>query len=173
MLTDKQSGVLRGMLAGLAITVIALALAMHGVLTPLMPGADSSLDFALKWDTLVVACLAINIGLLARHRFFTPDDIDGGGLTAGTSKAHLLQSILQNTLEQTMLALGVHLIFAAVMPRAWQAAVPMAAMLFVIGRVLFWRGYAAGAPHRALGFALTFYPQVAMLVLIAGYVMVR
>ncbi len=46
MLTDKQSGVLRGMLAGLAITIVALALAMHGVLTPLMPGADSSLDFA-------------------------------------------------------------------------------------------------------------------------------
>lgn len=173
MLTDKQSGVLRGMLAGLAITIVALALAMHGVLTPLMPGADSSLDFALKWDTLVIACLAINIGMLARHRFFTPDDIDGGGLTAGTSKAHLLQSMLQNTLEQAVLALGVHLCFAAVMPRAWQAAVPVAAMLFVIGRVLFWRGYASGAPHRALGFALTFYPQVVMLLAIAGWLAVR
>jgi hypothetical protein len=164
MLTDKQSGVLRGMLSGLAITTIALAVAMHGLLTPLMPGADASINFALKWDALVMACLAINIGLLARHRFFTPDDIDGGGLTTGTSKANLLQS---------MLALGVHLIFAAVMPRAWQAAVPVAAMLFVFGRVLFWRGYASGAPHRALGFALTFYPQVVMLLLIAGYVAVR
>jgi hypothetical protein len=173
MLTDKQSGVLRGMLAGLAITIVALAFAIHGLLTPLMPRADSSLDFALKWDTLIVACLAINIGLLARHRFFTPDDIDGSGLTAGTTQAHVLQSILQNTLEQSVLALGVHLIFAAVMPRSFQAAVPVAAMLFVIGRVLFWRGYASGAPHRALGFALTFYPQVAMLLVIAGYVVVR
>jgi hypothetical protein len=173
MLTDKQSGVLRGMMTGLAITIIALALAMHGALTPLLPGADSSLDFALKWDTLVVASLAIHIGMLARHRFFTPDDIDGGGLTAGTSQAHLFQSMLQNTLEQSVLALGVHLVWAGVMPRAFQAAVPVAAMLFVIGRVLFWRGYAAGAPHRALGFALTFYPQVVMLVVIAGYVAVR
>jgi hypothetical protein len=172
MLTDKQSGVLRGMMAGLAITIIALALAMHGALTPLLPGADSSIDFALKWDALVIACLAINIGLLARHRFFTPDDIDGGGLTAGTSQARLLQSMLQNTLEQSVLALGVHLIFSAVMPRAWQAAVPVAAMLFVIGRVLFWRGYAAGAPHRALGFALTFYPQVVMLLVIGVWLVV-
>jgi hypothetical protein len=148
MLTDKQTGVLRGMMAGLGITIVALGLAIHGVLTPLMPAADSSLEHALKWDTLVVACLAINIALLARHRFFTPDDIDGGGLTAGTSKAHLLQSMLQNTLEQTVLALGVHLVWAAVMPRDWQAAVPVAAMLFVAGRILFWRGYAAGAPHR-------------------------
>ena len=47
-----------------------------------------------------------------------------------------------------------------------------AATLFVIGRVLFWRGYASGAPARALGFALTFYPQVVMLVVIAGVVLV-
>jgi hypothetical protein len=173
MLTDKQAGVLRGMMAGLGITILLLGLAVYGVLTPLLPGADSSLEHALKWDTLVVACLAIHIGLLARHRFFSPDDIDGGGLTAGTSKAHLLQSMLQNTLEQSVLALGVHLIWAAVMPRASQAAVPVAAMLFAIGRVLFWRGYAVGAPHRALGFALTFYPQAVMLVVIAGYVVVR
>ena len=56
----------------------------------------------------MLACLAINIGLLARHRFFTPDDIDGGGLTPGTATAHILQSMLQNTLEQSVLALGVH-----------------------------------------------------------------
>jgi uncharacterized membrane protein YecN with MAPEG domain len=59
------------------------------------------------------------------------------------------------------------------MPRAFQAAVPVAAILFVIGRVLFWRGYAAGAPHRALGFALTFYPQLVMLLAIAGWLAVR
>ncbi|MFN3347658.1 MAPEG family protein [Pseudorhodoplanes sp.] len=173
MLTHKQSGVLRGMLTGLAMTIVALALAMNGVLTPLMPGAESALGFALKWDMLVLACLAVSIGMLARHRFFTPDDIDGGGLTEGTAKAHLLQSMLQNTLEQTVLALGVHLTWATAMPRAFQAAVPVAAILFVIGRVLFWRGYAAGAPRRALGFALTFYPQVAMLLVIAGWLVAR
>ena len=173
MLTDKQSGVLRGMLAGLAVTIVTLALAIHGAPPLLMPGDAPPLAFALKWDTLIVACLAVSIGLLARHRFFTPDDIDGGGLSEGTSTARLLQSVLQNTLEQTVLALGVHLIFAAVMPRDWLAAIPVAAMLFVAGRVLFLRGYASGAPLRALGFALTFYPQVAMLLVIAGHLAVR
>lgn len=173
MLTDKQSGVLRGMMAGLAITIIALGLAMHGVLTPLRPGAEATFGFVLKWDLLVLACLAINIGLLARHRFFSPDDIDGGGLTAGTQSARLLQSMLQNTLEQTVLALGVHLAWAILTPHAWLPAVPVAAMLFAIGRFLFWRGYAAGAPHRALGFALTFYPQVVMLLVITAWLVVR
>ena len=171
-MTDKQAGVLKGVVAGLAITLVMLGLAIAGLLSPLMPGTRPPLAHALKWDTLVLACLAINIGLLARHRFFTPDDIDGGGLTPGTAPAHLLQSTLQNTLEQSVLALGVHAIWASVMPQAWQAAVPAAVMLFVIGRVLFWRGYASGAAARALGFAMTFYPQVVMLVVIMGFVMV-
>jgi uncharacterized membrane protein YecN with MAPEG domain len=106
--------------------------------------------------------------MLARHRFFTPADIDGGGLSEGTSTAKLLQSILQNTLEQSVLACSVHLLWAAAMPRTWQAAVPAAAMLFFFGRLLFWRGYSHGAPARAIGFGLTFYPSVAMLVLIVG-----
>lgn len=173
MLTDKQTGVLRGMLAGLAITVAMLALAIHGVLTPLAPGSEAALAYLARWDLLVLACLAINVGLLARHRFFTPDDIDGGGLTAGTPTAHILQSMLQNTLEQTVLALGVHAAWAILMPQRFLPAVAVAAMLFAIGRALFWRGYASGAPHRALGFALTFYPQVAMLVLMAGWLVVR
>ena len=54
------------------------------------------------------------------------------------------------------------------MPQTWQAAVPAAAILFFVGRVLFWRGYAHGASARALGFALTFYPSVAMLLLVVG-----
>ena len=113
---------------------------------------------ALKWDVLLVACLTANIGMLARHRFFTPADIDGGGLTQGTSEAQLLQSILQNTLEQAVLALSVHLTWAAAMPQGWQAVVPAAAILFVFGRLLFWKGYARGAPQRALGFALHVLP---------------
>jgi hypothetical protein len=171
-MTDKQRGVLRGVVAGLAITLVVLGLAIAGLLPPLMPGSRPPVAHALRWEILVLACLAVNIGLLARHRFFTPDDIDGGGLTPGTATANLLQSMLQNTLEQSVLAFGVHVIWAVVMPQGWQAAVPAAVILFVIGRVLFWRGYAHGAPARALGFALTFYPQVVMLVVIMGCVVV-
>jgi uncharacterized MAPEG superfamily protein len=170
MLTEKQQGVLGGMVTGLVATVLALALAIlvqPAALTP-QEAYPETLAHALKWDVLLVICLAVNIGLLARHRFFTPEDIDGGGLTSGTSQAQVLQSTLQNTLEQTVLGLAVHIIWAAVMPQSWQAAVPVAAMLFLAGRILFWRGYARGAPARALGFALTFYPSVAMFLLILG-----
>jgi hypothetical protein len=169
-LSETQAGVLRGMAAGLGTTLVLLGAAV--ALTPDAwlpePGFPAALAHALRWDALVVACLAINIAMLARHRFFTPGDIDGGGLSTGTPTAHVLQSTLQNTLEQAVLALSTHAIWAAAMPHAWQAAVPAAAVLFLVGRVLFWHGYAHGAPARALGFALTFYPSVAMLLLIGS-----
>ena len=172
MLTDKQVGVLKGMAAGLAITAASLSLATIGVLEPLVPAPDAALMSALKWDTLIVVCLTLNIAVLARHRFFTPDDIDGGGLSKGTPTAQLLQSILQNTLEQTVLALGVHAIWASTMPQTWQPAVPAAAAMFVVGRIMFWRGYSKGATARAFGFALTFYPSVVMLLIIVAHLAV-
>ena len=50
------------------------------------------------------------------------------------------------------------------MPPAQLAVIPAAAVLFALGRLLFWRGYAGGAPSRALGFGLTFYPTALMLI---------
>lgn len=168
MLTLKQTGVLKGMLTGLAITIASLAAAIALAPSALLPApAASHLTHALRYELAVLACLAINIGLLARHRFFTPDDIDGGGLSRGTAHAQLLQATLQNTLEQVVLAVGVHLVWAASMPREAQAAVPVAVALFTAGRLLFWLGYAHGAPARSLGFSLTFYPSLTMLLIAA------
>jgi hypothetical protein len=109
--------------------------------------------------------LGLSVGRLARHRFFTPQDIDGGGLTNGTHEARILQSLLQNTLEQFALAFAAYLAWAVIMPVLWLSVVPLAAITFGIGRVLFFAGYKEGAPHRAVGFALTFYPSMVMLVL--------
>ena len=55
--------------------------------------------------------------------------------------------------------------FCASVSRGWLAAIPAAAVLFTLGRILFAAGYRRGAPGRALGFALTFYSTVALAVL--------
>ena len=107
--------------------------------------------FALRADAFLALWLGISIGLLARHRFFSPEDIDGGGLIPGTETANILQATLQNTLEQTVLAVLVHLEWAALMPVSWMSAIPAAVVLFLCGRVLFVRGYRGGAPSRASG----------------------
>ena len=50
------------------------------------------------------------------------------------------------------------------MPHAWLGSIPAAALLFLIGRLLFFRAYEHGAAFRAVGFALTFYASVLMLI---------
>jgi hypothetical protein len=173
-LTDKQRGVLKGMTIGAAtslIVIIAAILLGPALLSP-EASAGERLAFALQADAFLALWLGVSIGLLARHRFFTPEDIDGGGLTRGSETANVLQATLQNTLEQTVLAVLVHLAWATLMPVSWMAVIPAAAILFLSGRVLFIRGYRGGAPSRAVGFALTFYPSVLMLVMVIGAVII-
>ena len=59
------------------------------------------------------------------------------------------------------------------MPASTLSTVPLAALAFAIGRVLFFRGYGDGARARALGFALTFYPSLAMLLCNGPYLVWR
>jgi len=167
-LTVKQRGVLKGISIGAAITVAVIVGAILAAPMVLSPEATIAerLSFALWADVVIALWLGISIALLARHRFFTPEDIDGGGLTRGSETASVLQATLQNTLEQTVLAVLVHLMWATLMPVSWVSAIPAAVVLFLCGRLLFLLGYRGGAPSRALGFALTYYPSVLMLVIV-------
>jgi len=130
--------------------------------------SQASLSLRLKLAALAglapAAVLLLCIARLAKHRFTTPQDIHGSALTEGTERAKLLQALLQNTLEQTVLAFPVYLAASLVFPARFLPMVAAAAALFVVGRIQFFRGYARGAPSRAAGFGLTFYPSVALLI---------
>ncbi|HEY0179453.1 MAG TPA: MAPEG family protein [Dokdonella sp.] len=145
------------MALGLLLSIAALA------------AAPRSFD-GIAADVAVPVCLllpmlplAIAVARLAAHRFFTPADIDGSGLTAGTAPARLLQALLQNTLEQVALAVPTYAAALYAAPATAGRASVAAACLFLLGRVLFFARYRHGAAARALGFALTFYPTVLLL----------
>jgi uncharacterized MAPEG superfamily protein len=165
VLTDKQKGVVRGVIPAAILT--ALGLGGVALLLPLRslpvdePGAR--LAWALQWSLLPVSTLMIAIMRVANHRFHTPEDADGAGLTNPTPRARVLRAILQNTLEQVVLAVAAYAIWAVVMPHHWLRSICTAALLFVVGRLLFARRYIGGAPGRAMGFGLTAYPNFAML----------
>lgn len=167
----KQTGVLKGIVMGITISVSIIIIgAWHN---PFFFNESLSeieqLEIAIKSAFLPVMFLVISIARLAKHRFFSPEDIDGGaGLSADTEHARILQSLLQNTLEQFCIAFAVYLAWAVIMPATWMSVVPLAAIAFAVGRVMFFSGYMKGAPSRALGFALTFYPSVLMLICIIG-----
>ena len=166
----KQRGVLRGIIVGVTITLVVIVGAIVAGPMVLSPEATvgERIAFALTVDVFIALWLGISIAALARHRFFSPEDIDGGGLAEGTERANILQATLQNTLEQTVLAVLTHVGWAVLMPVSWMSTIPAAVILFLCGRVLFVRGYRGGAPARAAGFALTFLPSVLMLVLVVG-----
>ena len=165
-LSTAQKGVLRGM-AFASVMTLGLFFAVVLIEPPFPPVPASTdagkLASVLAWDIIVLAVVVVQVGAIARHRFFTPADINGGGLTVGTTKARTMQSVLQKSVEQAFLAIGAHLVWAVSAPDKWRAWLPVAVALFVVGRVLFWRGYSKGAAARAFGFALTFYPTVLTL----------
>jgi hypothetical protein len=157
--TRTQAGVAAGMAAGFAATVAAFAWPS----LPAVPaGVEERLALWLAASLSASLWLLIGVGLLARHRFFSPADIDGGGLTDGTPAAKLLQSLIQNTLEQAVLAIPAYGAWLWRAPEGRRGLVLVCAGLFGLGRLLFFLGYRFGASARALGFTLTFYPTVGL-----------
>ena len=157
----KRLGVAAGMAAGLAVTLL-------GLLWPGLPNGPADLGSRLSaWlgcDLVAASWLAMTVARLAGRRFFSDADIDAA-LSDGTRKTAVLQSLVQNTLEQTVLAIvayGAWLL--APRPDAPIATAWIAVACFSVGRLAFLVGYGRGAAARAFGFALTFYPTVGLLV---------
>ena len=159
---SEQRGVAIGMASALLMAVAFLTLAAIFGEARIAPSASVEFRLELLAASLMAPAtsLFICIARLAKHRFFTPEDINGSALTEGTSRAKLLQALLQNTLEQVALALSVYSACSFTFPSHLLGLIPAAAAMFLVGRVLFYIRYSGGAPSRAFGFAFTFYPTV-------------
>ena len=115
-LDAKQKAVLNGMLSGLVITLVVV---LPAALVDLIdPPSDQALKYRLQILSVCLAMpaamLVFSIARLARHRFYDPVDIDGAGHE--TKQAKSLQAVLQNTLEQAILAALVYIIYATTAP---------------------------------------------------------
>jgi hypothetical protein len=156
-----QVGVAAGMALGLLVTVAAFA-------WPAVPAVShDAADLIGLWLAASVSAalwLLIGVALLARHRFFNPADIAGGGLGDGTGGARLLQALIQNSLEQVVLAIPAYGAWLWLAREGRRGLVVICAALFSIGRLLFFVGYRFGAAARAPGFTLTFYPTVGLYI---------
>ena len=111
-----------------------------------------------KVITLFDLFLGSIIAIIARYRFYNASVISGSGLTKSTYMLNILSSILQNTLEQTILATLVYFSWIMIVPPTWLSVIPIMSITFIIGRILFAIRYKNGAIARSFGFALTFYP---------------
>jgi FtsH-binding integral membrane protein len=131
--------------------------------------ADRLLFAALFW---AVPCFVLMVAILmvSTARRFSAEDIGGQAAGPPSEKLAIKAAFLQNTLEQTVLSGGFYFALAAATSGAWLALLPVAAIFFVIGRVLFYLRYDRGARGRSLGMALTMIPCVLGYALV-GYLM--
>jgi hypothetical protein len=174
VLNPKQLAVVKR--APVALVIVAAAVSASRLIPAAALPADqpaARMAWALPWAILPLLTLMVSIMRVANHRFATPEDIDGGGLTVGTQQIQILRAILQNTLEQAVLAVGGYLLGSVALPLGWLRVIPAAALLFGAGRILFALGYARGAGGRALGFGLTAYPTFGLLIIVAMILLVR
>lgn len=131
---------------------------------PQATGLADRLALALRSDLLVLFWLFAGVAEIANRRFFSAADISGAGFGAPSPVIAIPVAVLQNTLEQSVLAIGTHLLLAVVLPDSALVQLPLLAFLFFVGRLAFRLGYRFGGPGRAFGFGTTFYPTVGALV---------
>jgi hypothetical protein len=167
VISHKQRAVGLGMAAGAALSALVLACPTRWFISSLPAELPARLAFAARADAVTMLWLLAAIANVARKRFFSPADIDGSGFAAPSSRLSVDVAIVQNTLEQAVLASILYLALETLPPASGITIVPQLLALFCIGRLAFWFGYRFGAAWRAVGFALTFYPTVYGYVLLA------
>lgn len=160
-LSKQQRGVAARMAAAAGVTVVTVAACLLSAMAAPV-SLPERLIVVASCDAFVVFWLAAAVGNVARMRFFSVEDIGGRGIAS--ADVNRGNAVLQNTLEQVVLAVPVHVALAVLLASSVPLIVALTA-LFTVGRLLFWTGYAKGAEGRALGFALTFYPTVAGLLI--------
>lgn len=124
-------------------------------------GAGERIAFALKVDILVFLWLAGCVRAVSAGRFRSSADIRGSAYSPPSPAIAVRAAVLQNSLEQTVLAVGAHLALAAVVEGPELVLVPALVFVYVAGRASFAAAYAKGAAARAFGMALTGASSVA------------
>lgn len=159
-----------GLWAAAAAVLIAAAFWAVGLGLPEGWGADrlrlSAGCAAAVASTLIFALLRVSL-----RRFFHAADAPGAGLSAPSDGIRVPLAILQNTLEQVVLASIAYLAFAASAPAHLLPLLPLFAGLFLLGRLAFWIGYRHGATGRTFGYVLTFFPTLLLYLMLAGFLL--
>jgi hypothetical protein len=158
--SPDQRSIVRDSLLAIVFCAAVLA-AGYAWLPPAWLGLDASLDtasrmaFALQVDLVVFLWLAGCVRAVSKGRFHSPADIRGSASGPPSPALEVRAAVLQNSLEQTVLAVGAHLILATVLRGPELRVIPLLVALYMIGRATFAWGYARRPVGRAFGMAVT------------------
>ena len=131
-------------------------------------GPAERLVFALRADVWLLVWLAICVRAVSKGRFQSPSDITGSASGPPSAGLAVRAAVLQNSLEQTVLAVGAHLVLATLLRGPELRLIALLVALYLIGRVTFAWGYARQPVARAFGMAVTGVSTVVALGLALG-----
>ncbi len=151
----KRAKIGIGMAAGVVWGVLLIWIGAAFVNIPIF-SFTWTLALAFLFPGLVLAAM---IGRLAQHRYFDDGTFDGEPF-APDSAAAVDARILQNTVEQSVLALLLWPVAGHLLAVDGPGVVLCLGVGFAIARICFWIGYHISPPLRAFGFAGTFYPTL-------------
>jgi hypothetical protein len=162
-LRTEQSKVVRNALLAAVFCAAVLASTYFGLpmLFSFPTDLAGRLAFALQADILVLLWLALAVRMVSRVRFVSAADNRGAAYAPPSAKLAVKAAFLQNTLEQSVLAIGAHLVLATLIEGPTLALLVGAVALFVIGRASFLASYSNGAGARAFGMVVTSLPSMA------------
>ena len=153
-----------GMVMGLAIPAASYYLLAGAV--PATEDLAARLALGLRW--MIFPVLALVLGFMAAGSArFSSSFADGSEPPSG-SALNMHRRYLQNTLEQFTYFFITQMALVTVIPATALHLVPVFCVQFLVGRLLFWRGYLQKPSYRSLGLTMN---HVNLLVLI--YVVYR
>ena len=138
------------------------------LLWPFLPRTDYILRtsqrilFAVEWLSLIAIPFATITTVVSYQRYQDRKAIFG---TSNYLNKSLVtnKKIAANTFEQTLLAAIVIFPLASLLPNHQLKVIPLFAILFVLGRFLYWVTYRMNPMLRFTGFAIGFYPIIGIL----------
>lgn len=162
---EEQKGVVTNGL--LAMFLSALVLMMTSAVLPQafkLPGDPvSGLILAAQVNVVPALCLLIAIRMVSQMRFFSKADIQGAAYSQPSRLMAPRIAFLQNTMEQAALLAIANFAVSTLGNKYVMGYMIGSAILFGIGRVLFWISYEAGARARAFGMVMTMAPAIGAL----------
>lgn len=119
------------------------------------PSIAERLAYALRVDMPIFLWLAGCVRVVASIRYRSNADRAGSAYAPPSPRLRAPAAVLQNSLEQTVLAVGGHLALATTLRGGELVLLPTLTGLYLLGRITFAFAYPRGAAARAFGMALT------------------
>ncbi|XP_033647671.1 uncharacterized protein LOC117307120 [Asterias rubens] len=147
----------------LVLGIVYIGMTHVDISVPNTSRVGDRLAFALRWLILSLVPLVSCVLLVARTRGANIETAGYDPTLAVSQKiVEAKQRVLQNTLEQTLIHAMVVLVISSYQEGQSLKIVPILVFVFLCGRVMFSIGYLAtdNRINRALGFAMTFLPNI-------------